>query len=55
MDGKKPASDETMRFVTHGYRELPSREKIREIVRKKLEQGYSLTSKTPSSLGTEQK
>lgn len=58
MDGKKPASDKTMRFVAHGYRgygKLPSKEKIREIVRKKLEHGSSLTSKTPSSPGTEQK
>ena len=57
MDGKKPTSDKTMRLVTHGHRgygKFPGKEKIREIVRKKLEQGSSLTSKSPSNPGTEQ-
>lgn len=58
MDDKKPTADKTMRFITHGHRghgKLPSREKIREIVRKKLEKGSSLASKSSSNPGTEQK
>lgn len=65
MDNKrpegKPVSPEGVvayGYTGRGYRghgKLPSREKIREIVRKKLEQGSSLTSKSSSNPRTEQK
>lgn len=64
MDNKRPegktANPERVAYgyTGRGYRghgKLPSREKIREIVRKKLEQGSSLTSKSSSNSRTEQK
>ena len=64
MDNKRPegktVSPERVAYghTGRGYRghgKLPSREKIREIVRKKLEQRSSLTSKSSSNPGMEQK
>lgn len=66
MDNKRPeGKTESFKIkrVSHGYAargyrghgKLPSEEKIREIVRKKLGQGSSLTSKSPSNPKTEQK